>query len=218
MLSPTAEVITRSQAKSIGAKRYFTGKPCLSGHISERLVSTKACIECDKARSIAWKSSNAEHIKAYNSGLYKGKKDEILARQRRYREQNKDKIAAYSKSRATKTAERSKAWRIENNERASEYTARYRSEKRDVVNSKEARRRARALQATPPWSDSEQIRLVYQEAARLQAEDGVARHVDHIVPLQGRLVCGLHVSWNLRVMTATENLKKANKHDMGSTS
>lgn len=72
-------------------------------------------------------------------------------------------------------------------------------------------RRASELQATPWWVDREELKDFYLEARVLTIETGVEHHVDHIVPLQGRDVCGLHVPWNLRVITATENLQKRNK-------
>jgi len=43
-------IITRKEAKAKGLKRYFTGKPCKRGHISERLVCNKGCIECELER------------------------------------------------------------------------------------------------------------------------------------------------------------------------
>ena len=77
-----------------------------------------------------------------------------------------------------------------------------------------AKRRAAKLQATPPWLTKEhmrQIEALYVAAERLQNQDGIKRHVDHIYPLQGKTVSGLHVPWNLQILTESENTKKHNK-------
>ncbi len=71
------------------------------------------------------------------------------------------------------------------------------------------RRRAEGL-ATPAWSDRQKIRAVYQAARDLTAKTGVKYHVDHIVPLKGELVCGLHNEFNLQILQAFENLSKRN--------
>jgi hypothetical protein len=64
--------------------------------------------------------------------------------------------------------------------------------------------------ATPPWANMGEIRKKYNEAARLSWETGVPHVVDHIIPLNHPLVCGLHVAYNLRAITAGANGAKSN--------
>jgi hypothetical protein len=78
------------------------------------------------------------------------------------------------------------------------------------VAAKNALQRARRLQATPVWVDIEALRSVYVEAKQLSKERSINYHVDHIVPLQHPLVCGLHVPWNLQIITAEQNILKSN--------
>jgi hypothetical protein len=83
-------------------------------------------------------------------------------------------------------------------------------------NAKSASRRAAKLQRTPQWLTAEHkadIRRIYRAAADLTAATGESYHVDHIVPLQGENVSGLHVPWNLQVLRAIDNLKKSNRHE-----
>ena len=81
-----------------------------------------------------------------------------------------------------------------------------------------ARNRTRELsklQRTPPWltkAQHEEMADIYKQAKELEAIFFNRKfHVDHIVPLQGKDVCGLHVPWNLQILTAEENLAKSNK-------
>jgi hypothetical protein len=70
----------------------------------------------------------------------------------------------------------------------------------------------RLRKAMPPWTDGEAMRAIYLEARRLTAETGVPHEVDHEVPLLGKAVSGLHVEYNLRVVTRTVNRRKSNRH------
>ena len=82
--------------------------------------------------------------------------------------------------------------------------------------SRRAMDRCTKLQRTPPWLTAEHradIRRIYRAAADLSATTGEAYQVDHIVPLRGEKVSGLHVPWNLQVLIASENLAKSNKYD-----
>ena len=93
---------------------------------------------------------------------------------------------------------------------------RWRESNPDKRSANEAKRRASKLNATPPWLTDEQcahMQRTYRLCAVISAATGQKYHVDHIVPLQGKNVCGLHVPWNLRVIPAKLNLEKGNKHD-----
>ena len=74
-------------------------------------------------------------------------------------------------------------------------------------------REARKINATPPWLNEKHqsaIKEVYSLSAKRTESTGIEWHVDHIIPLRSKSVSGLHVPWNLQVITATENIKKSN--------
>jgi hypothetical protein len=87
-----------------------------------------------------------------------------------------------------------------------ERNKRYKQSERGLAmhRAKEARRRAAKLKATPTWADAEKIRQVYLNCP-------IGMEVDHIVPLQGKEVRGLHVHYNLQYLTESENCRKHNK-------
>jgi hypothetical protein len=73
------------------------------------------------------------------------------------------------------------------------------------------KRRSIKLKATPKWADLDKIRCIYELAAKLTKEKGCPYEVDHIIPLQGENVSGLHVHNNLQILTRSENRSKKNK-------
>lgn len=90
----------------------------------------------------------------------------------------------------------------------------YKKDHSDKINANNAKRRAARLQRTPNWLTLlhlSQIEMFYASARALTKELGIEFDVDHIVPLQGKNVSGLHVPWNLQVLPAVENGSKSNK-------
>jgi hypothetical protein len=75
---------------------------------------------------------------------------------------------------------------------------------RAIAPARQAKRRARVLQAIPKWADILKIREIYKLCPK-------GYHVDHIVPLVSNVVCGLHCESNLQYLTAEENMQKSNK-------
>lgn len=65
----------------------------------------------------------------------------------------------------------------------------------------------------PPWADSEAMAALYAQAKRLTTETGIPHHVDHVIPLQGEYVSGLHVETNLQILTGAGNLRKKNRFE-----
>lgn len=73
--------------------------------------------------------------------------------------------------------------------------------------------RRRVARATPPWADRQAIRQIYEQAWELTRATGLQHSVDHIIPLKGETVCGLHVENNLRVVLHEDNVRKGNKFE-----
>ena len=131
-----------------------------------------------------------------------------------YREKNKEEKIAYDIDYRLKNREKLHIYEIGRKELKSEYNSLYAKANPGKMNARTAKRNAIKLQATPKWlTDSQllEIEAIYIEAARLTKETGIPHHVDHVIPLQNKDVCGLHVPWNLQILTAAENIAKSNK-------
>jgi hypothetical protein len=181
---------TRKEAKEQGATHYYTGKPCLRGHIALRKTKG-ACIECMKED---WAKDNAKRS-------LKPKSEAAKESGRRYYERNKDAVIARANARPL---EEKKLWKKIHKQRNPDY-----------YNALTSLRKRRHKKATPSWLTRKQrveIKNLYLIAITMTKTTGERYVVDHIVPLLGKDVCGLHVPWNLRVITQDENLKKSNKH------
>ncbi len=77
---------------------------------------------------------------------------------------------------------------------------------------KQSTRASVVKRQTPPWADLDAIEAIYIRARRMSGDNPGSYHVDHIIPLQGRLISGLHVESNLRIVPARYNQRKHNKY------
>ena len=161
-------IISRTEAVQKGLKRFFTNIPCKRGHVAERLVSSRVCLECDREDKIT-----------------RNKKPEIKNLRRQYNQQ----------------------YRIEKKEVLSKYIRNWQKLNRGKVNQYASKYRATLLRRTPLWSEKELIAAFYENCPE-------GYHVDHILPLQGKLVSGLHVFGNLQYLPAKENHKKHNSFEV----
>ena len=183
---------TRAEAKAAGANYYFTGEPCKHGHIAPRKTKG-ACVECMK---LEWQQSaetRAAYFREYN------KKEDVKDRKHEWYQKNRDRVVEAAATRpAHILREYRNAWKAANLVQ---------------VRADTKARRRKHREATPPWLNRKQkseLRQLYQIAITMTQTTGEQYVVDHIYPLRSEVVCGLHVPWNLRVVTQAENLKKSN--------
>ena len=148
--------------------------------------------------------SKCKTCRAEEATIYNHTHKEIVSNHgKKYRKEKADQISA---QRAIHT--------IKNKERLAEYGKQWRLNNPGKSNAKTARRRAQKRAATPKWLTEDhwlQIECFYVEAAKLTQSTGIPHEVDHIEPVMGKDRKGLHVPWNLRVITRSENRKKSRK-------
>jgi len=122
----------------------------------------------------------------------------------------KERSKAYAKTYATKhhakKLEAQRKWRQANKEKQNKLIAKWKKLNAHKSRHYTNQRRARKLQAIPPWFEKEKVDLVYKKAK----EWGFV--VDHVIPLLGKNVCGLHCWANLQLLDAELNGKKGNRH------
>lgn len=164
-----------------------------------------------------YRKTHREENKEYQKEYYTNNADEQKQKSRKHYNENIEYYNNYNKQYYEQNTEEMKQYQTEyyynNRELILENKKDYLKENRPEFTARNAKRRATKMQATPKWCEYDKIKELYNAAAIL-TESGVEHHVDHIIPLQNDIVCGLHCISNLQVLTADENLKKGNKFEI----
>jgi len=171
-------------------------------------MQSKTCFRCKQDHpktSFTKNSRRSDGLDSYCPTCRKEKKAEWYSK-------NKDHVASYTRDYYYSHPEFRQQRSVYASDR--EKQIRHLPEFKAKKNSREAKRRSAKLQATPTWLTKEhfdEIDQIYWLAQDLKAVSGQNYHVDHIIPLQGESVCGLHVPWNLQVLPSEINISKSNK-------
>jgi hypothetical protein len=185
------------------------------------------CRPCSNRRNQEYKRRHAARVAAARSEYREKNRDALRQKHRDYRERNPGLDAAYYRANAERVKASARTYRAANKDKVATYfraldqtperreqnRARLRAWKKlhpDRVNADTARRQLRLYQAYPSWADDTLIGEFYALARLRTALTGIPWEVDHIVPLNSDLVCGLHWEGNLQVIPAAANLAKSN--------
>jgi len=172
----------------------------------------------------------AEHVKSVKAAWYAANREKSLAANKAWREANRERNALrkaetrarnkaaekatakayYDQNREARLA-KARDWYARNRARVAARRADWNRANSHLCAASTRKRDAQKLRAMPAWANEKKIAEIYAEAVGQSRLTGIPHHVDHIVPLQGKTVCGLHWEGNLRVVTAAENLSKHNR-------
>jgi hypothetical protein len=165
-------------------KYYFTGKPCKYGHIAQRYTCNGECVTCRKEKNVL-----------------------LRDKQNAWSEANRDHRNALSRAKyhanIEAQRERSRMKWVNNKEKVKATNKAWADKNKGIWNHYGAKRRAALRQRTPLWVDMNEVKKIY-------AQCPYGYHVDHIVPLRGKTVCGFHSQHNLQYLLAAENQRKFN--------
>ena len=219
-----------AEAKTIGHNLYFTGVACKYGHTTYRYTKDRACSDCVKAKVKRLSTSGGGNARRWAAKTSE-QLVEIYAKRKAY----------YYKTKAARLAERKASyeklrlnpdWVAERRQKTNAYRAaagrlpessnpevkrRYKQtlHGKAYTRANDAKRHAAKMQRTPAWltvDDYWCIEQAYELAALRTKILGFSWHVDHIVPLQGKYVSGLHVPTNLQVIPWRDNVAKTNRY------
>jgi 5-methylcytosine-specific restriction endonuclease McrA len=205
-------IISRKDAQATGLKRYFTGKPCAHGHITERYIWGQ-CIECERLRDasperrvlhrqtdIAWRKNNPDRVSEKNRAQYLKNREKRLAHQSAYRAANPEQVR-----------EAIRRWMAQNSDYVRAYRKKYVAENREAFRFRNRARSARVRAAEGRFGKSDIERIARQQnnrCAYCRKSIKTKYEIDHIVPITKG---GSNWPKNIQLTCESCNSRKSNK-------
>lgn len=168
------------------------------------------CIPCDRKYKAKWARDNKSKAKKWK----KENKEKVAEIKNKYVRNNKEKVKESKRKWAILNPNSGKEWKTNNPEKVKAIKKKWRMNNQHKKNANYAGYRATKANATPLWLTTIQkleMETIYKEARIISNRTGIKHHVDHIIPIRGKGVTGLHVPWNLQIISAKENMSKSNK-------
>ena len=197
----------RQAARLEGKKRYF-GSLCVKHPeaLGERAVAGAACVKCSLEAVQRYHAKHPEKRRAQSAIDNNKCPEQRSAAHKMWREAN-----------VTHDAARKQAYRAANLEQVKLTYKRYYEANYPRMLAKRNKQHADKLQRTPSWLTADEhwmIEQAYELAAMRTARFGFPWHVDHVIPLRGKLASGFHTPYNLQVIPAVDNLRKSNRMEL----
>ncbi len=182
---------------------YNVGIPCRKGHTTGRYKVSRKCVQCAKDAASAWNKANPDKFRASSKRYRERHPDKVAAQYRNWRINNPDAVKKKNEN-----------WQSANWDKFLAISSEWKKRNRGHVNAKCAARRRAREQRTPTWlteQDFADMAKIYALADELSRAYGYSWHVDHMIPLHGKLVSGLHVPANLQIIPGSVNMSKGNR-------
>lgn len=208
-------ILAFKDAKDSGLARYFTGKTCPHGHVSERFVSSRACVECAGILKKKWAVKNQDHVRAYEREYTDANREKKNVYNRSRRMKNPEKTKAYKKAEYLRTKEkhlaRCKKYALENKEKIQKATRAKRKAKPAQYNAYARNYKLRKRGAIGKHTGAEILEILKLQRGKCaccKIKLGKKYHVDHIIPL---IRNGSNDRRNLQILCAPCNHSKSGK-------
>jgi len=206
----TLESFSKCKRRASGVQSYC--KSCAAEKYKSYALANKIAI---KERMEAYRVKNADQISEQRAEYSRINRRLVALRSKYWYWSNRDYVLSLRRNidhDQQKSILISKLkYRAKNKKKISEFDRNYRKNNRFVIRRINAKRRSAKIRAVPGWADHQAIDKIYRRAYLASRISGKDYQVDHIVPLNSKLVCGLHCEANLQIISKLENIKKGNR-------